>query len=503
MSDAWTELDSIIRHQGDYAEVERERTELVHWKTRAERAEREARAWQEKTRRLAEAVKEERDLHEVSYNDLLKDKNSLEEKCSLLESKMLKLIDMVKSGKFSQSGSQIQMSPRANDSADLVVEMEKRLKEANQQAEKSNIELAQSKERVSLIEGKLRQLAEVLRAEREASQKSAAENQSIEIDLLKKKLGEAAQREQTLKAELSQAQQSSSQTSPQAANAHESERKVKELEDKLQKIAVGVRKERELKAAEVSDLKTANEKLSKRLEIYQERLTAVEQELQAKAGSNGGDDGKKELRMWREKAEEAEERAKRAEMDAQDKISDYRIKVKHLLVQQEAKFKEQSSGGGQQHSGAEEAEQRCRALEQRNRELEAALAALQTNSSAAPITAPPPMGMGAPPPPPPAGMGAPPPPPPTAPPPPSGARSGPPASLMDAIKQGASLKKAPAGGAPKPKPAVSAPAGPNLAQMAAELANQRRQRMLNSTQTDRGFRRSVRLDIILEDVNNS
>ena len=42
-----------------------------------------------------------------SYNDLLKDKNSLEEKCSLLESKMLKLIDMVKSGKFSQSGSQV------------------------------------------------------------------------------------------------------------------------------------------------------------------------------------------------------------------------------------------------------------------------------------------------------------------------------------------------------------------------------------------------------------
>ncbi len=24
MADAWTELDSIIRHQGDYAEVERE-----------------------------------------------------------------------------------------------------------------------------------------------------------------------------------------------------------------------------------------------------------------------------------------------------------------------------------------------------------------------------------------------------------------------------------------------------------------------------------------------
>jgi len=218
---------------------------------------------------------------------------------------------------------------------------------------------------------------------------------------------------------------------------------------------VGVRKERELKAAEVSDLKAANEKLSKQLAIYQERLTAVEQELQAKAGSNGGDDGKKEkeLRMWREKAEEAEERAKRAEMDAQDKINDYRIKVKHLLVQQEAKFKEQSSGGGQQHSGTEEAEQRCRALEQRNRELEAALTALQTNSSAAPISAPPPMSMGAPPPPPPAAMGAPP----TAPPPPSGGgtgvRSGPPASLMDAIKQGASLKKAPAGGAPKPKPA--------------------------------------------------
>jgi C4-type Zn-finger protein len=49
--------------------------------------------------------------------------------------------------------------------------------------------------RVSLIEGKLRQLAEVLRTEREASQKSAVENQSIEIDLLKKKLGEVAQRE--------------------------------------------------------------------------------------------------------------------------------------------------------------------------------------------------------------------------------------------------------------------------------------------------------------------
>ncbi len=46
-----------------------------------------------------------------------------------------------------------------------------------------------------MIEGKLRQLAEVLRTERETSQKSAVENQSIEIDLLKKKLGEAAQRE--------------------------------------------------------------------------------------------------------------------------------------------------------------------------------------------------------------------------------------------------------------------------------------------------------------------
>jgi uncharacterized membrane protein YqiK len=42
-----------------------QKTELVHWKTRAERAEREARAWQEKTRRMAEAVKEERDLHEA------------------------------------------------------------------------------------------------------------------------------------------------------------------------------------------------------------------------------------------------------------------------------------------------------------------------------------------------------------------------------------------------------------------------------------------------------
>jgi hypothetical protein len=39
------------------------------------------------------------------------------------------------------------LSNAARD-ADLVVEMEKRLKEAKQQAEKSNIELAQSKERL-------------------------------------------------------------------------------------------------------------------------------------------------------------------------------------------------------------------------------------------------------------------------------------------------------------------------------------------------------------------
>jgi hypothetical protein len=156
--------------------------------------------------------------------------------------------------------------------------MEKKLKEANQQAEKSNIELAQSKERywlhcsraalcraqlgnicgpcaprthvrarrVTLVESKLRQLAELLKAEREANVKSASENQSIEIELLKKKLSEAAQKEvglthlscatvvtahkppcacarvryqQTLQAELTRVQQSSSQPSPQATNA--------------------------------------------------------------------------------------------------------------------------------------------------------------------------------------------------------------------------------------------------------------------------------------------
>jgi hypothetical protein len=230
----------------------------------------------------------------------------------------------------------------------------------------------------------------------------------------------------------------------------DAERKVKELEAKLLKIAIGVRKERELKATEVNELKATNDKLAKQMELYQERLTSLEKEMNASGGSKGVSAAQQDeqLRLWRQKADDAEERAKRAEMDAQDKISDYKIKVKHLLVQQEAKFKEQSG----QHSStaaAEEAERRCRALEQRNRELEAALAA---QSSAGPSISAPPMSMGAPPPPPPAAAVAAPPPPP----PPSGGgatRSGQPASLMDAIKQGTSLKKAPAGGAPKPKPA--------------------------------------------------
>jgi hypothetical protein len=42
--------------------------------------------------------------------------------------------------------------------ADLVIEMEKKLKEANQQAEKSNIELAQSKERYRLHSSRARAL---------------------------------------------------------------------------------------------------------------------------------------------------------------------------------------------------------------------------------------------------------------------------------------------------------------------------------------------------------
>lgn len=175
MCDPWAELDTIIRHQGNYVEIEREKTEILHWRTRAERAEQEVLVWKEKTRKLAEAVREERDLHEASYNELFEERNTLEEKCSLLEEKMLKLIETVKTQRSkNMTGSQIAREaaiPNTNNSnAELLREMEQRLKQANQESENRKVELAESRERAALLEAKLRQIAEALKVERESNQ---------------------------------------------------------------------------------------------------------------------------------------------------------------------------------------------------------------------------------------------------------------------------------------------------------------------------------------------
>jgi hypothetical protein len=502
MCDPWAELDTIIRHQGNYVEIEREKTEILHWRTRAERAEQEVLVWKEKTRKLAEAVREERDLHEASYNELFEERNTLEEKCSLLEEKMLKLIETVKTQRSkNMTGSQIAREaaiPNTNNSnAELLREMEQRLKQANQESENRKVELAESRERAALLEAKLRQIAEALKVERESNQKATIESQKVEIDLLKSKLVEFAKREQALQERLKE------RLNDSGANAQTAEARLREMEDKLQRIAQGVRKEREQKAKELNDLKQEKEKLDKLLDLHQTKLKAMETELYETRSSKIAQSSQEEAMLWKLKAEEAIERANRTEIDSTERIETYKNKVKQILMQQDAKMKQlgfsasatptaaPTAAVGALQQRLHEATQQCHLLEQRNRELENELAArpyadlpLLTTAGlppAIPADAPPPPPAAAPPPPPPPQVQA-----------VGGASS----SLADALKNKALKKTTPT--APKPS---TAPAGPNLAQMAAELANQRRQRMLNNT-ANKGFRKSVRLDIILADINS-
>lgn len=287
------------------------------------------------------------------------------------------------------------------------------------------------------------------------------------------------------------------------ANAQTAEARLREMEDKLQRIAQGVRKEREQKAKELNDLKQEKEKLDKLLDLHQTKLKAMETELYETRSSKIAQSSQEEAMLWKLKAEEAIERANRTEIDSTERIETYKNKVKQILMQQDAKMKQlgfsasatptaaPTAAVGALQQRLHEATQQCHLLEQRNRELENELAArpyadlpLLTTAGlppAIPADAPPPPPAAAPPPPPPPQVQA-----------VGGASS----SLADALKNKALKKTTPT--APKPS---TAPAGPNLAQMAAELANQRRQRMLNNT-ANKGFRKSVRLDIILADINS-
>jgi len=368
MCDPWAELDNIIRHHGDYTGVENEKNSILAWKMRAETAEREVQVWQGRMKDLVEAVKEERQLREESFNELTRVKNALEERCSLLEVKMLKLIETSKNE---------QASEWAHKSAELTLEMENKLKEANGESERLRFELAQSQERVSSLENKIRQLVEIIKTERESSKKSGEDK--IELELLHSRLAEAAQREQALQAEVSRL--SEVNRGAQMANStNQAELRVKELEDKLKKVGVAVMKDREKKSREILELMNANEDLTKRLQIHQEKLRDLEKEL-GRCGPTDSD-SMEELQRLRKRVEGAESRAHDAEKLAEQRINDFKVKIKQLFAQQEAKYKQQLASTNSSsrplvpltaEQRLQELEQRCQMLERQNQDFEAKL----------------------------------------------------------------------------------------------------------------------------------
>lgn len=112
------------------------------------------------------------------------------------------------------------------------------------------------------------------------------------------------------------------------------------MEDKLQRIAQGVRKEREQKAKELNDLKQEKEKLDKLLDLHQTKLKAMETELYETRSSKIAQSSQEEAMLWKLKAEEAIERANRTEIDSTERIETYKNKVKQILMQQDAKMKQ-------------------------------------------------------------------------------------------------------------------------------------------------------------------
>lgn len=107
------------------------------------------------------------------------------------------------------------------------------------------------------------------------------------------------------------------------------------------KIAIAVRKEREMKAKEIQDLVNDKNEVANLLKIHQEKLQAMEKELRERGASSVS--AHEDLDVWKKKSEDAETRAENAERNAEQKVNELKSKVKQLLMQQEAKYKQQLS----------------------------------------------------------------------------------------------------------------------------------------------------------------
>ncbi|KAL6063902.1 hypothetical protein QOT17_011210 [Balamuthia mandrillaris] len=322
----------------------------------------------------------------------------------------------------------------------------------------------------------------------------------------------------------------------------EAQNKSNDLEAKLVNLINVIKQERARYARDLEDSKTSNEELKRSVAIFEKKLQQLaeaqqQRPLASPASSSSPEDKEKiqqleaQLRTADEKLSKMEAEKTQHQRETEQKLEVYRDKLKELVSKSEAKNAASSAAPTvelerklfEATQRATEAENKAQSLElalknlqeevkaQKHKKMEedenASLAAFAASASAAP-------------PPPTPDFGPPPPPPSSAPPPPSlpssspsklptGGSSGNRGDLLKQIQQGKKLRKAAT--SPRPVPPINiAPAakkgpggdGPgldfgNLAGMASQLAKERRAR-ITAQQNKQGFRRSVRLDVLLD-----
>jgi len=521
MGDPWDELDALISEHDTpptssnkpsvatvqtFGVVTGGGGGVAEWQGRAIKAEKEVEMLKDRLLKLVEAVKEERAMQEAAYQELEREKKKSDERVNTLETKLLKLIEYVRADRAKKSDEPVRIQTKDN-SAELLAEAEKKIAEVTQQYQQTAQQLAQSKEQLKLMESKLLRAAEVLKSEREQTVKALqadAEHQK-QCSALQEALRVAKQREEELKADIQRLNQkvgvaeSNTQVKEALLQAQQkqmqAENRAKTIEEKLVKLLTAFKAEKARLEAELVEAQQRNGSLTKSVELYEKKLAEVQASILNNMNNNNNNksgNGKYDeeyVQSLEKRVAEAEQQVKQMEEETEKKLAVYMEKIKQYVAQQEQRLNVLREQQLQQPRAAPALANTLPELEEPSWELP-----------------PPPSAGMPPPPPPPASSGMPPPPPPGPPPPPevkasgSGGAAG---GLLGAL-QATSLKKTPKPTNEKDKAqGKSKPAGGgidmgNLAAMALELAKQRQQRIA-TVSTSPSIRRSVRLDVMLDD----
>ncbi|KAL6067478.1 hypothetical protein QOT17_008878 [Balamuthia mandrillaris] len=544
----WDDLDRFIaEHESS------EEPSLDQLRARCNKAEKEVEVLKERLAKFIEAIKEERALQEASYKELEEEKDQTEQRCNQLEAKLLKVIEAVRADRSRRLTASDLPSPTSTNSLnnEALIEAQQGIEQAKKEAQEHKQAAAVAQERIKLLEANLRKLADALRAEREQNEKLQANQPQFEK--LQQQLKEAQTKETQLTEDMnklkeqlaavsggSEAVQKAKQVIQQLQTQYqEAQNKSNDLEAKLINLINVIKQERARYARDLEDSKTSNEELKRSVAIFEKKLqqlTEAQQQrpLASSSSSSSPEDKEKiqqleaQLRTANEKLSKMEAEKTQQQRETEQKLEVYRDKLKELVSKSEAKNAASSAAPTvelerklfEATQRATEAENKAQHLElalknlqeevkaQKQKKMEededASLAAFAASASAAP-------------PPPTPDFGPPPPPPSSAPPPPSLPSSSPSklptggsgnrGDLLKQIQQGKRLRKAAT--SPRPVPPINiAPAakkGPggdgldfgNLAGMASQLAKERRAR-ITAQQNKQGFRRSVRLDVLLD-----